>query len=486
MQKLKFFTLLRTLTEKEVQAFHKQLKQLHGGEEIALRVFEYAKRLHPDFRDGKKLDMAYAYSKIFGADLAENENNRKKMLNALSDLHLWLKDFLLSEKVRLNSLESQVLWLGILQERGLGDDFSKLSARFYTEVSAYLKRDIKGFMRDMVAAYFYYQHLTWAMPLPDVGAIQQCMDTLELCTETIRLKMACEMASLKKVRPSEPTASKASPRSLEPPETHAAKSPPLLLLYREIHQLLMTEEEAHYTRLEAMLAEYADQIDPAELHGILRYMHNYAAMQIRIDKGKEAVFGKKVHQLNKFGLQHDFFTQKGAMSVTEFTNIVNAACSVKDFVWANSFVAEQSRFLPDDIRQDTMLLANAIILFEKKHFKQTLQLLRLTEFRDIHYAIRSRALILRSYVELREDADTILDYCSSFEALLRRNRKPQTGAVEATLEFIRVLKMLLLGKADKQALLERIEQTPNLYFRTWLRAQAEGYEAKYAARKQSK
>ena len=68
MKNSKFFTLLGTLTIEEVPAFHKYLRQLHGGEKVALKVFEYARKLYPRFEDQKKLDIEYAYRKLFGTE----------------------------------------------------------------------------------------------------------------------------------------------------------------------------------------------------------------------------------------------------------------------------------------------------------------------------------------------------------------------------------------------------------------------------------
>jgi hypothetical protein len=133
MKNLKFFALMRTLEKEEVSHFQKYLKQLHGGEDIALQVFAYARKYYTHKKHEKKLDIAYAYQKIFGEEITEN--TRKKMLNTLSDLYLWLKDFLLSEKMRQDAFERQVpSGSASLQERpGLAAPNSpRLSTRVLT------------------------------------------------------------------------------------------------------------------------------------------------------------------------------------------------------------------------------------------------------------------------------------------------------------------------------------------------------------------
>ena len=478
----KFFTLLRTLQREEAQGFHRHLKQQHG-EDIALQVFEYIKRHLLDLQAEKKLEIAYAYQKVFG--VVPTDNARKKMLNTLSDLHLWLKDFLLYEKVRHETVERQLLWLSILQERGLAADFSKQATRLYQKAKNAPKKKVEDFLQEQVAGHFYYQHLLWQTLLPEAREIQECLDTLDRSTEVIRLKMALELTNLKKNRPSNQISENVSSdlNKEVSPDIQKVNSTVLLDIYREITQLLEKKEEIHFTRLEKILTEHANDLEKIELHGIIRYLHMFAAQQIR--NGHEAVYDIKLHQLNQFGLQHDFFTQKGVMSATEFTNIVNVACAVEAFDWADAFVDHHEQYLPDEISKDTALLAKASILFETGEFEQSLEKVNATTSRDIHHLIRSGTLILRIYFELAYET-RIEDYCNSFEVLLRRTPKPHTEAVKATIKFVRLVRALYQEKTDKQTLLDEIEPPGDLFCRKWLRAKAKHYKARSATNKRRK
>ncbi len=483
MEKLKFFLLLDTLEEGEVIAFHKYLKRVHGGEDTALKIFEYIRKLFPKPLDKQKLDMEYAYRKIFREKITEKERNRKKMLNSLSDLYLWLKDFLLTEKACSDSLESRVLWLQVLQKRGLKEEFARQAAGFYAEVGTTPEKDTKMYMRDLAAGYFQFQHLFSVRPSPPISALQECLDVLNLNTEIIKLKMACEMNTAKKVRPLE-SSPEARAVFLASSEKRMAKSRLLLRIYKGIDALILTEQEDYFNEVEHALFEQAENLDPDELHGILSYLHNFAAAQIRA--GKAQIYAPKLHLLNKFGLKHRFFTVKGEMSPTQFTNIINAACAVKDFDWAKSFMEDRLYLVSDKLRDKTQSLSLATIYFEQANYREVLKCLESKDYQDIHYIIRSRLLILRSYFEIQQDREKALDYCIAFEAQLLRYRKPKTGAVEATLEFVRVCKMILQEKTDKTTLQKRIRENANLYLGDWLMAQVTKYKGRSAASKRRK
>lgn len=199
----------------------------------------------------------------------------------------------------------------------------------------------------------------------------------------------------------------------------------------------------------------------------------FAAQQIR--NGDEVAYSTKLHQVHQLALEHNLFTQKGVMSATEFTNIVNIACFVEAFDWGEKFVDKHEQYLPDGIRHDTAMLARANICFEKGDFKNSYELVNATTSRDIHHVIRSRILILRIYFELEQFQPCVEDYCNSFEILLKRTFKPFTEAVKATLKFIRLVRALYLRKADKQSLMDEIEPPGDLYCRKWLRAKADSY-----------
>lgn len=471
MQNLKFFVLLNTLEKDEVLAFHKYLKQLHGGDDTAMRIFEYAKKHSQKPMDEKKLDMAYAFRKVFGTEISTHAYNRKKMLNALYDLHVWLKEFLLTEKIRQDSLESEVLWLNILQERGLKEAFIKQANKLYGEINTPPKNGAKAYLRDLAASHFQHDHLSLGIQSTNLDALQQCIDISDICTEIMHLKMACKMANIKKIYNLKTLPDTSSPSSSKVTDS---KSYALLLLYKEILQLFESGEEKHYDKAEQMLFEQADYLDPDEMHGILSYLFNYIGANIRKEKKPE--YGLKLHKLNVFGLKYDLFIQKGVMTTVQFNNIISIACSVKEYNWANRFIKKHSDYLTEDIRDITVLQANAIVLFELGKYKEALDILQLKsvrEVKDIKYIIRSRMFVLRCYFELQEDWEITESYCISFESLLSRKRKIAT--IGAAWEFVRICKMILHGKKSKKELIDLIHSKPNIYHKDWLLKQLESY-----------
>lgn len=479
MQDRKFLTLLRTLSENELSSFQKHLKRQYGKEEIALLVFDYVKKFYPGLQEEKKLDMAYAYKKIFGEAIHEQPYNRTKMRNAMSDLYLWLKAFLLMEQVRLKTFENQVTWMMILQERGLEREFLNLSSRLRT---AWAESPAKSVMQDiygLAVGHFSYYYRLQDVFSPEIAPLLEHEKDLDLFYLITKIKLACEKASLKKFLSIEE--STAPLFSL--PEPWPSVEHPLLILYKDIYQLITDQQESSYNQAVRHLTDYAPQIDVAELYTILSYLNNYAAIQFRDGKSS---FWVRTHQLNKFGVEYGVYTRKGVMPATQFNNIVTTACGANDFEWALRFVESHSHFLKADIAADTATMAKAIIFFVKKDFRQVLELLGKARFKDIPDLMRSKAMILRSYYELKMDEEEIFVFCMSFESDLRRNRKPKREAVEATFNFLKLFKLLMDKKVAKERLLHDIERTKPLYFKEWLLEKSVNYKGEFATRRRSR
>ncbi|MBV6442443.1 MAG: hypothetical protein DYG98_22305 [Haliscomenobacteraceae bacterium CHB4] len=483
MRRLKFLTLFRTLREEEVAAFQKYLKRLHGNDEVALDVFAYLKKFYPGFREEKKLELGNIYRKVFEAGIEENEYNHKKLLNALSDLYLWLKAFLLSEKMNDGSFESRFLWLKVLKERGLEYEFLNGASVLQTELNDLSKqRSVADYGKCLAINHFVYNHLTEDKSTPQSEAFLPFAANLDLYYAVTKLKTACEMVNLKNMKLPVP-----APDFLFDipaiPDSPTLAAHPLLLLYREVYQLLSSRRDEHYSRVEAILTEQAGKIAPLELGVILIYLRNFASLDVRT--GEEQLWGR-THRLNKLGVEHGVFIRRGSITTTEFHNIVNAAGKAEDFDWADRFIAGRSQYLPAEVRAHAVLLANAILLFEKKDFAaivKELDRVNLKELHDLHLLIRLKTMMLRCYYELGEDPDTILNYCTNFENNLHRLRQPRTEAIKATFNFMKLLKMLVRKKTAKDLVLKKIENTKPAFFKPWLLEKAVTYKAAFATRK---
>jgi hypothetical protein len=478
MKNSKFLSLFRTLNKKEAKCFNKYLTKHYPGDAIAHTVFHYLHRLHPDFKNDRNLDTGYAYQKIFKEPLDAHPHNRTRLLNTLSDLHLWLKEFLMQEKTKMESFETRTLWVGILKERGLKAEYGRQSEKLLKDLTNNPVSNIQDYMWGMFSSYFYYYHLVHDKLSGDFSALENCANNMDVFYAVSRLKIACEMANRRNQLSLEYPL-ETLPMFLELSGTKHLSRHLLLGLYGSVYDLIANREAQRFTEIESLLNAYHQTLVADELHTILSYLYNFASFRIR--HGDES-YWHMTHRLNQFGVRNEIFLNSGAMSPSQYNNIVTAACKAKDFDWAHSFITTHRHLLLKDLQTNTVLLSEAIIAFENGKFAQTINTLSKVTFTDLHNTIRIKSLALRCHYEIAEP-DFIENFCFSFEGYLRRHRKPKQEAVEATLNFSHIVKKLILERTQKGKLMEEIERTKPLYFKPWLLEKAAVYKGRYAARR---
>lgn len=479
MKNGKFLMLFRTLDKKEAARFNKFMKKNHPGDDIAHAVFGYFQKLHPRFEDVGKLDAAYAYLKIFGNPLDANPRNKARLLNALSDLHLWLKDFLMQEKTTQESFEARNMWMGILKERGLTAEYGRQAGKLLTDLAASPVSNTQDYMWGMFSSYFYYYHLSHDKLSGDFSALESCANSMDVFYAVCRLKIACEMANRRNLFSLE-YHMEVLPMFKELSESGHLSSHLLLRLYGSVYDLIANRATQRFTEIEALLSGHFKELGADELHTILSYLYNFASFKVR--QGDES-YWNMTHRLNQFGVRNEIFRKSGAMSPNQYGNIVNAACKARDFSWARSFMKSHRNLLPEGLQANTVVVSEAIILFEQGKFADTLTKLKKVTASDLHSTIRIKSLALRCHYEIADEDVDLEGFCFSFEGYLRRHRKPKQEVVEATLNFTHIVKMLIRERTEKDRLITEIEGTTPLYFKPWLLEKAEVYKGKYAARR---
>lgn len=464
MQKSKFFTLLRALGTEELPAFGKYINLLHQKEEVPLSIFNYCKKYFHDEGNQWKLEREYAYRKIFGEPIEANPYNTTRWLNALYDLHLWLKEFLMRQHFQVRSVGNELIWLSILKERRMQDEFFRKAARLKSEVETMPRKSVLDYLDGMKANYFLYDHAVPDKLSGDIPILRECANDLDLYFAISRLKLACEMENRKHLL-SLPYDLEAMPAVIALVEGKEIAADPLFQLYKRVFELLRSWDDSRFFDLEGLLRKNMDQIAPDEIQDISAYLLNYAGARIR--QGDEN-FWEVTHRINKIVIEFSIFERTSQMTANKLNNIVNTACRAKDFDWARQFIYTHQRFLPEKEREAAVVLAESLVLTAEKKFKQALEGLAGIEPPDLFSAIRIKSLMLICHYELEDSSVDVVGLCIAFEGYLKRNRKPRLEAVEATLRFVRVVKMLARGKVAKEVIIQEIEGAASIYFKSWL------------------
>ncbi|HFA50770.1 MAG TPA: hypothetical protein ENJ95_17315 [Bacteroidetes bacterium] len=252
----------------------------------------------------------------------------------------------------------------------------------------------------------------------------------------------------------------------------------LPLLYKLLFQFNKNPSMPLFQEIKQLLFSHSEDFDLEEQLITLGYLLNYTASKI---KHGETRYLKEAFDLNQYGISTGMLIQDGFIPPSQFHNIVNLACWLKKFNWAQTFVETHSEHLREPFRKDAKLLAQTIITFEKQDFLNVVETLKEVEFSDGHFALRAKSLILRSYIEQAKDADQVLLFCESFERFIRRHSVIKGETETAALNFIKFIKMLTRKKTSEPKLKSEIAEAHPVFFKPWLIQKAAAYKQKFAA-----
>ena len=471
MEKIKFLTLMANLSPKEATAFGKHLRTARSRNLIAIRVYGYYKKQHPYFDNPKKMNLDFVANKLFGKK-GESKNPRKKLLDTFHDLHVWLKDYLLLEKLKDKSLESEYLWVTLLKERGMEAAFQKARGRLFNRVLSNSKVDTLGQLKN-VAAHYLTCYQPTGNKLDNVKVLCQLIVELEKFYAISKLKTNCEIQNRK---------NQGEENELRTPDRvyyeNIITNNPLAKLYKGCYELLSDGEEEVFFKVESDLKKYASHISPEEVYAVFRYLKNYCTLRERL--GDKSAWNK-AHQLDRFALQHGIFKRNNDLiSSMQFLNIVNAAGIVGELNWGKKFINEYLECIEENEQEKTKVLADAILLFAEKKFEVVLTQLKYFDNKkhwELHIKIRYTALTIMSLYETKGDSDEVFDLLGSFMMYLKRKPKDRSKMLKSALNFIGIFNKILQQRKTKEYLMQEIKTTKHLYFSTWLFEKLDDYIA---------
>lgn len=457
MIKNKFTELLKCLSTKEVSEFEHYLKGLFSRQKNAIALLQYLRKFHPEFTDSKKLAPDYIYKKIF-KEPCEKPSQRKNLLNIFSDLFGHLKSFLIWKEAQKKSYPSDLLWLNILKEKRQSKKFLdyvlKMDAKDANQIG--LEEHIKGFMNNYISYYFAN---TPHHPSPKL--LENGLNYLEKFYQSAKLKLNCELANQGNAF--------TNYEHQQLPETFLAQ--PMLCelssLYLSLYKSLTVSSIDNYYKVKSNFIKEIKNIKPEDSIAIISYLLNFTTIKIR--QGNEE-FNKESFELNKLGVEEGLFFYDGFFPASKFNNITDAACKAKKLDWAENFVDNHLQFIEEKIRDSIFRLCKARIFFEREKFEAAFTLLRYVKFEQQTFSLRAKYLIVRCAYELKEDQNFQLDFCNAFLRSLKSHKNLNPLFLEATANFLKLLRKLILGKISKEKLLEEIENTNPLHFDEWLLA----------------
>lgn len=467
MRENQFIQSLQYLSPKELADFSLHLKSQRPRAKVIRTVFNYIRKLYPDFQSTKHLSLSYASDKLLGPNA-----NRKRLLNILAELNALLKDFFVWQKVKSQDFVYEYALLEQYKERQMDKAFFQLSQQMIKKYETQSTHSIWHYLQMMMLYRSRFFHPNSPKLDPRDSLPQQSLSFLNQFYEGARLRLATELLNRQKILSATPTdLAKVPDNALPAPSLNN----PLIALYQQVYQLEKEQEEKVYFSLKTHFFELLElqSLSIDDQYFVFLHLINFTSSQI---KRGHSVFLQEAFDIYQKGMQYQFLVQGMFFTPTNFSNIVNIACRLQRFEWATYFIQAYQIHLPTNVRESATQISFAMIHFEQGEFEKTLEHLQNLAYADTFYELRARALRLRCYLELKESISLILHYCRSFEQFIRRNRRIKGNNAAASFHFIQLIKYLVRRKIKKEEIQAYLDQAQPLFFKTWLQEKINMYK----------
>lgn len=455
-----FILLFESLNNKEKRTFALYLESLYKNRIIPIQVFNYIKKTLPG-GNPKKLAKEYAFKIIF----KDEPFNNKKLLNALSDLYILLKEFLLWQQLKTKSFDQDLLVLDIFKNK-------KLERFFYQHLTSMIKKheetekkDIWHFLKAVQLNHLHYYSSNTQKIVPAVTSIKEINAHLDQFFFAAKFKYCCEILSREKILQEDWHIDLIS-ECVNFFEKKQPDNPVVSQFYYQALNLISKGLDTDYFSLKLLLIQKGDQLTDRDQYIITSYLVNHATT--RINQGQHS-FIEEAFELYKLSIEKKILAIDGFITAILFYNIIDLACHLEKLDWLAKFIDDWGLFLEEEIRESTILLGKARLQFELNNFGEVLELVNQVDFENVIYAVRARTLMLRSFYELRPDYETaIQDQCKSFDLYLKRNKVLNSQKIEGCLNFLKLMRMLLRKKPNKSKLQKELDNSTQIICRSWL------------------
>lgn len=466
MKKNVFLTHLETLQPAEVKKFALYLKSNYEKSKILLKIFDFYVRFYHKKKPVPALEVAY--EAIF-LKKAETEKDIRNLQNGISDLFLKLKTFLIQKKVMETEFEKEFLWLQILEERKLIHQ-RDLQLKNLSQKEAESSNSWSRINEVKLYHYSFFRN-DFEKEKPNVTLIEKGIQQLDDFYCGMQLKYTSELLNRENLLSIPPTPS----RLLDPILSQSRQETFSLQhqLYLQVYEFLEKKDWQKYQRLKALLFKHSDQLHSDDKLTTLIYLLNYLAEELK--KGRYEL-RQETFELYQYGLTEDeLLIHQGTIDSINFRNIVNLACHLKAYSWAEAFIQDYQKYLEDDIRIENKTIAMAMLNFERGYYAEVIKGITKNNMEGIHYIIMGRIYLLASKYELDNTSNLEIE-CESFIRFVKRSKKLGSQSELAASRFGKILHQLIQKKLPVAQLREEVADQQPLYFKSWLETKLTDYD----------
>lgn len=463
MENSKLIALLRTFKKEEWRSCRAFLcSPYFNKREDILRLFQYIKKLAPDFL-AEKLKNEVFFQKIF----PNQQYDDRALKYVMNYLVKQIERFLVVQKLEMNEALMNNSLLDVLVERKLDKHYKER-----------LKKVEKYLLNNKAANanynYYRYQLADIANKHHDNQNIREYDKNLQVASNYLdqfyfieKLKHSCEMLSRAKLF-EEGYDLFFVQELVTYLEQQKMEETPITAFYLQVFYLLDKVDAANnFEQQKDLLTKFHQELPTPDKKMIYLYAINFCVAQIG-KQNNQIYYVEECLKLYLKGIEERFLLNNGYLSPWTFKNTIKLGLNLKRYDWAEQFILDTHKKLLPAFQADALHYNLADLAYRRKKYEEAQHHLLLVEFSDVFYSLDAKSMLLKIYYENKE-IEALFALIASFSIYLRRNKKISNTFRLTYLNFTALLQQILRAKPEKMPkVIEKIKATDLLINRKWL------------------
>jgi hypothetical protein len=460
MQGSQLIQLTKSLSKRDFRELRKVVRSPYFNQrEDVIQLYDYIEKVFneklPDFSKEK------AFKKLF----PNKKYDDVLMRQLMSYLLKVIEKYLITEGVLQDDLESQLQLTHALRFRNADKLFEKQLAQFSESI------DNQGFKNAK------YHYMKFQIRLADHNYRGEKKRTSELNLQSLSDELdyfyiaeRMRYASLIHAHQAVTNHNYQQPllgNTLEYVNKMEETPPSISAYFHAYKTLTQPENVENFNNLRQIIVEKGNLFPERERKDLYVLATNYCIR--RLNNG-EKIYGLEALKLYQARMDNNVLLENGILSLYTYNNILIAALKTEEYNWAENFLNEFKKHLPEKERENIYNYNLALFYFRKGNYDDAMTLLQRVNLTDVLYNLDARRLLARIYFD-KNEFQVLQSHIESSKIYLHRHKDIGYGH-DSYVNFFRFLekiqKINMRDTKAKEILRGEMTGTQLLAERDWL------------------
>lgn len=451
----KVFKYLRVFPQEELIAIRRFIISPYYNEsQSVVKLFQYLRRFHDGGYVSYRLVNEVVFEHLFPGD----PYHHQKLINLYSDLAVLLEKYIAVKELETNKMTKHKVLIDAYGKRRQYDFFEKEIEKGMKEVNKQKIKNIQYYKDRILLNSILFEY-------PSVNEVKGSRKRISmLLSDTneyyylMKLRFTVALNNETRIYNSESINKQKYLVEIDTIKIFFSDVDNKLIIFYE--KLLKLQRELfcleNFEDTKSFFNRYHYLFEKEEKRLIYTCLSNIIIRQTNTKKLNIEYY----FQLQKMGVEQDILIENNYISHNGFLNIVSSGAAIQEFDWLGGFIKNKSKYLEDEVRDVTKILANSSIEYYKGNFHKSLKLLEAIGKTIFDLDLRTRIFRIRNLTELliRNESDLYdeLAYQASLDIkFLKREKNFARNRREGYIDFFRVVKQIAITARNNYIFLSK-------------------------------